>query len=245
MQATALALIIAQAAFSGWQDYDDDNEHSYLFKEGRQVAVYNHRSGVYRTFDAGTGGWGPRVQLGRRPDGFLRDNGLVYERISQQGEHFNLSGSSTCKDKAIAAIGGSVPDDAKSLRLTVIGAPAELAKVRHDAATVRELQDATAGVVVQYYEPTHWHVGRAGFKADGNPTIYLLASDGKVLHRQDDYKDGPQALAEAIRKARPDYRPENDPDQRQGLFRPRVSIPEPAWLLGLAALVAFVWKRSP
>jgi hypothetical protein len=46
----------------------------------------------------------------------------------------------------------------------------------------------------------------------GSPTIYLQAPDGKVLHRQDDYRPGDLG---AIRKAIARYDAKKDPDARR------------------------------
>lgn len=121
-----------------------------------------------------------------------------------------------------------------------------------------------------------------GFQASGEPTIYVQApaglalldrkgkpmlvkdSDGRViqrltlggevLHRQDDYSDGPEglakALAGAIRRVDPNYQPVKDPDLRK---------PEPpeigggiwAWIvtwsqwIAMAGVWLLVWVFTP
>lgn len=42
-----------------WRTRPDDPGRSYLFRDGVQVAGYDHARDVYRTFDPTTGAWGP------------------------------------------------------------------------------------------------------------------------------------------------------------------------------------------
>src|SRR5205823_13551401 len=89
-------------------------------------------------------------------------------------------------------------------------------------------------LVVQAFAPDHWAVARAGFVTSGKPTVYLQTPSGQVLHRQDDYDDGPEGLARAIRRADPAYDAKKDPDQRPRLPPPPpdpAPDPGPVWLL--------------
>jgi len=107
--------------------------------------------------------------------------------------------------------------DTNKPRLTVIGSKEALERVKRDLQG--PLKDLAKDFLIQYYEPSNWAVRDAGFKTDGNPTIYVQAPDGRVLHRQDDYKDGADGLRKvltAIRKPDPNYKPERDPDLRKG-----------------------------
>ena len=81
-------------------------------------------------------------------------------------------------------------------------------------------------------------MAKPGFVTSGQPTIYCQAPDGKVLHRQDDY-GGPEQLAEAARKAKPNYRPENDPNVNRPLDAAK-QVPGIVWVIAavLALLVA-------
>lgn len=125
-----------------------------------------------------------------------------------------------------------MPDDASKVRLTVIGPPDACNRVLSDLKAI----PGSSEVVTKCYGPTDWAVERAGFVTSGSPTIYLQAPDGRVLHRQDDY-DGPGPLAEALRKAKPDYKPANDPDLRKVIPWP-IKLPDidPKMIL-LVALV--------
>jgi hypothetical protein len=104
-----------------------------------------------------------------------------------------------------------VPDDAKRLRLTVIGSEPARKQVLQDLASHPALAGLADRLVVQGYDPTAWAVKDYGFVTTGSPTICLQAPDGTVLHRQDTYR-GPERLAEAIRRADPSYDPKRDPD---------------------------------
>src|SRR5262249_5283542 len=100
---------------------------------------------------------------------------------------------------------------------------------------------------------------RPGFFTGGAPTIYLLAADGKVLHRQDEYTGGAAAAAEAFRRARTDYDPRRDPDRRKPKPEPLpppqpfpppppapLTVPAWTWLLVLgAAALFFLQRRHP
>jgi hypothetical protein len=67
---------------------------------------------------------------------------------------------------------------------------------------------------IRDYDPKSWELS-CGFKTDGDPTVYCQAPSGKVLHRQDDYQGGPDALIGALRKAKANYDPKRDPDLRK------------------------------
>jgi hypothetical protein len=126
-------------------------------------------------------------------------------------ERITLQGRSIDVNQAIRLL------DTNKLRLTVIGSKEAIERVRRDLEG--PLRELARDFLIQYYEPLNWAVRDVGFKTDGNPTIYVQAPDGRVLHRQDDYKDGADGLRKvltAIRKPDPNYRPERDPDLRKG-----------------------------
>jgi hypothetical protein len=107
-------------------------------------------------------------------------------------------------------------DDSGKLRLTVIGPEGDRRQVLDDLKG--PLSDLAGQCLVQDYPPEHWAVAQAGFYTAGKPTIYVQAPDGTVLHRQDDYADGPEGLRQAfqrVRKPDPNYRPDRDRDLRR------------------------------
>lgn len=135
-------------------------------------------------------------------------------------EKCRLSGVETTKDRCIQAISAAdIPDDSRMTRVTVIGTESERAAVLKDLEQSPELAPYRGKMVVQAYDPSHWHVRDAGFKTDGHPTIYAQQPDGKVLHRQDSY-DGPARLAQALRRIDSAYDPAKDPDLSKPTVKP-------------------------
>lgn len=134
--------------------------------------------------------------------------------------------------QALPLFEGGVPDDAHKLRVTVIGLDEDRRKVLLDleSSPVKDL------VVVNAYPPTHWAVQNLGFKTDGRPTVYVQAPDGRVLHRQDEYR-GKDKLVEAIRKADPNYRPDRDPDLNAPPLKIDLESLKAWWPLALGAVV--------
>lgn len=173
--------------------------------------------------------------------------GVEMDKLARGQERYVLNGRlATSADAREALAGGSVPDDKGRLRLTVIGDPAARKRVVGDLATAPELAEFRERFVVQDYAPDHWAVSRTGFFAGGAPTVYVQGPDGRVLHRQDDYR-GPADLAGALRRADPAYDRERDPDLRK---LPRLlpvdlsRIPAAAWLLAAGALVLLLLRKG-
>lgn len=134
---------------------------------------------------------------------------------------------------------GPLPNYAGRRRLTIIGTAADraavLERVRGDLAGL------VADWVVKDYAPDDWAVARVGFRTDGRPTIYAQEPDGQVLFRLDDAADLEHNLR-ALRRPRPDYRPELDPG-RLDEMDPHSSLPP---VLGLLALLLLLWAlRRP
>lgn len=235
-----------------WRERTDDPGRSYLYRQGVQIGGYDHERNVYRPYDDRAGSWGPPQAPpckvpGERADS-IRNFGVDTEKLNGRGdERFRLNGVPASREDVRKALADRrVPDDSTRLRLTVIGDRAATAPVTEDIAHAAALSELKDRLLVQTYAPDHWAVARAGFKTDGRPTIYLQAPDGAVLHRQDDYRDGPEALAQAIRRADPHYDPRKDTDLRQGWLRPHLSlsaIPVPIWLLAAGVLFLFLRRR--
>jgi hypothetical protein len=161
---------------------------------------------------------------------------------------YSLSGRPATREQVLAALagGGQVPDDRALWCLTVIGPEAARKQVLADLDGAPELAGWKGRLKVKAYAPDHWAVSRCGFKCDGNPTVYLQAPDGRVLHRQDDYAGGAPALARALRQADPNYKPGADPDRRQ---TPSVLPAGVPWsvpvALVLAGVALFANRRKP
>ncbi len=166
--------------------------------------------------------------------------GMTWQPSGQ--ERFTINGKPVPKAAAIQSISAdpTIPDDRKLPRLTVIAAdPAQRRAVVNDLQNSPELAPFKNKVVVQALAPTDWQVQGLGYVASGKPTIYLQSADGKVLHRQDDYADGPAGLAGALRAIDPTYDPAQDKDLRKSSPTPTPDTDETSWgFVGLASLLA-------
>jgi hypothetical protein len=241
-----------------WKQFPSDPGRSYLYYRGVQVAGYDHAGGIYRSYDAATDIWSepqppPWEHLGGEREmqagaDAVTNYGVDTGRLNgHREESYRLNGEAASREQARQAIGDPrLPDDAGRLRLTVIGDPQATARVTADVAQAPMLAEWKDRLVVQSYAPEHWTVARSGFVTSGKPTIYLQAPTGQVLHRQDDYADGAEGLARALRRADPAYDAKKDPDLRQRLFGPHLglaSIPVPVWILAGGAVYAWLRRR--
>lgn len=123
---------------------------------------------------------------------------------------------------------GSYEDTRKNFRLVVIGTPGERGPVATAlAALPAEEKDKLA---TWFVSADHWSLkdsdgGGQRFETGGHPTVYLLAPDGAVIHRQDGWTS--QDDVDAIRKGLKKYDPKRDPDLRKTPDSARV--PALAW----------------
>jgi hypothetical protein len=122
--------------------------------------------------------------------------------------------------RAAVARGGSLADDSGKWRLAVIGTAEECRRVTDDLRDHPALAAWKDRLLVQAYRATAWAVTGVGLPAGGHPTVVLADAPGdgnkaRVLHRQDDYDGGAEALAVALRRADPSYDPRKDPDLRR------------------------------
>ncbi|MGE3803696.1 MAG: hypothetical protein AB7K24_03370 [Gemmataceae bacterium] len=230
-----------------WHHFPDfDPDRLYLFRGTVQVGAFDLRERYFRAYDAASECWSdpvPEPPVALPPAYLERNFGVDRSRISPE-ERITCNGRPITAATAFELIQGSkIPDDAGQLRLTIIG-PEELRQqVRDDLSTHPDLAQLSSRLVVQDYPPEHWAVARAGFYTGGQPTIYLQAPDGNVLHRQDSY-GGPTELAAIIRRADPDYNKDRDPN----LLQPALGRPEtwPAyvWLLVGGAVLFFASRKE-
>lgn len=184
---------------------------------------------------------------------------LVMPDSPRTGEHYGvdkdkvppgqltLNGVPITRRQAMLLIGDGLPDDAQHPWITIIGPDAERKAILADLDTNPALAPYKGRWRVQEYTPEQWPLQGVGFVTEGKPVvIYLQASAGQVLHRQDCYK-GPEQLALALRKADPAYDPKKDPD----LTKPSspsdalAAVPPIAWG-GLAGIlgILFLGKRK-
>jgi hypothetical protein len=198
-----------------WRFHDEEPQRAYLYLDGLQAGGYDVERDQWRHFDADKNVWGdPQALFPRRCVGAAAEVpnfGVMQTKLNGSTSHHSINGRSVTEEDALAALQGKLTDDSQKLRLTIIGPQEKRQVVLADWNASPSLAALKDKVLVQGYDPTHWAVANAGFRTTGQPNIYLQAPDGKVLHRQDDYR-GPDKLAEAIRKADPNYQPNNDPD---------------------------------
>jgi hypothetical protein len=175
------------------------------------------------------------------------------DKLSQGDCNYKINGQHCQREEIVQALQKSnLADDSAKLRLVIIGPDAARKKVLDDLHNNPALAQLTRDYIIQDYPPDHWHVKDAGFKTDGQPSIYLQAPEpdgkGKVLHRQDDYA-GPDQLATALRRADPNYTPAADPNlTRQTITWKELqtllqSVPLPLWLL-VGVVLYFIYKHN-
>jgi hypothetical protein len=157
--------------------------------------------------------------------------GLDRSRIDSGVEKFWLGGREVTRKQAYSAIEGTgkdLIDDREKLRLTVIGTASECSSVLKDLESDPALKAFAETMLVQSYRPDSWAVKDIGL-LPGSPRIIVQGGPdsrgaGKVLHSQGDYDGGAKALADALRKVRPDYDPKRDADLR----KPAPILPTPS-----------------
>lgn len=237
-----------------WRSFEDDGDQVALLRNGVQVGAYRYSGDYFRPYDRATDTWGERCRPPVQPparqvqavepvepvEAKTENFGVDWGKISH--EKWTVNGKPGCWHQAHALLSGKVPDDAGLLRLTVIGPEADRKQVLADLQAVPALAVHRDKLVVKDYDPTHWAVAGAGFVTSGRPTIYLQAPDGKVLHRQDSYP-GAEKLAEAIRKADPNYDPKKDPDLTKPpppALPPLGSVPLWVWALGAVGVLVLI-----
>ncbi len=224
-----------------WRYYVDDPGRLYLWSpEGKQVGCYEEVPGRFRYLDPDTRTWSApcpapfAVPPVPRPDGrtgwrrvlpAAPAHGVAVEHLRRTprapgGPTFTLGGKQI--DRATAE--ALVSRYATAPRLTVVGDEATRRQVRSDLDTAPQLAPWKGRLCVQDYAPDNPLARDVGLV----PGITLQLPPGpdgrgKVLHRQPAYT-GPAKLAEALRRADPNYQPAKDPD----LTQPPPAPPEPA-----------------
>ena len=111
----------------------------------------------------------------------------------------------------------------------MIGSDDERAPVVNDLLSNPAFAALKPTMMVQDYTPNEWPVDPSlGFVTNGKPTIIVQTAKGpndpkggRVVYRASDYSMGPEALAEELRKANPNYKPSADPT-------PQKPAPSPA-----------------
>lgn len=185
-----------------------------------------------------------------KPDNLF---GVDWDRIKP--EECSKNGKKITIEQAYESVGGQIPDDKGKLRLVCIGTAAECKPVI-DAWNLTE--EVLRSRVCSWFVPAdHWSLkdtmtGELRFKADGKPTVYLLAPGGQSLHRQDGWTSAQDV--EAIRKGVKAYDTAKDPDLRKTPLKsdPKKGPAGPGQdatvapgivALGALALILFLGKR--
>lgn len=177
--------------------------------------------------------------------------GIIIEEVPQ-GVSYRICNGKLCRDvnreQAFEAIANGFPDDSGKPSLTIIGGTEACATVKNDLTANDGLRKAVEGWAVQILPPTSPLVKGLGFQ-DGAPSIYMQDTNGKVLHRQAEYR-GPDQLAEAARKADPKYDPKLDPDVTKPQPAPAgpklnlATVPGWVWIIGVAAGVFLLFPTK-
>lgn len=219
---------VAQAATHEWKA---DDQEAALYRNGVQIGSWSYAEGYWRSYDARRDVWGPKeakapVEPPPRTGVVPKEEPLdVTEDLTHQlnmgmdwskiADHqASYGGRVISCDKAHELIGKQIPDDSKKFRLTVIGTlPEQKEALVQFAILEPDIKDRCIPWVVA---ADHWSLkdtatGQVAFKTEGKPVVYLQDPDGKVLHRQDDAKDMPQAIRKAIKA----YDAAKDPDMRK------------------------------
>jgi hypothetical protein len=220
----------------------------YLYRGNVQVAGYDPETKIYRTYDATTGAWGapqtppwaPCSINAPKAEAIEQNFGVDRAKITGHNR-YTLNGREVAKEQIDQALIGkdTLADDSAKLRLTIIGNDAERKAVLDDLQSNPALAPLKDSLVVQNYVPTDWAT-RPGFVTVGHPTIYLQAPDGKVLYHRDDYQQGPQGLAGAVRKAQPSYDPAKDPNGNPLPLKINWGDLEPYAPLGVLGVLAVI-----
>jgi hypothetical protein len=141
----------------------------------------------------------------------IQNFGLIRNELAGGKDRYYIRGERVPRREFMETVrAANLSDDSQAVRVTVIG-PKELRQpVLELLAKTPECQ----GVAIKAYDPTHWVVTKAGFKADGQPSVYVQRPDGGVVARFDQQPTQPilaQAVLQAKRQADPNYDPKKDP----------------------------------
>lgn len=233
-----------------WRQCLDAKDQFALFVDGKQVGNYLIKNSEFRLLDVKSGDWlpGNKPLPHPLPDWVLKLGGVPGVKVTVEtdvvnygvdrslikgDESFTLNGKPVNIPDAMKILQEPVvPQDKDLNRLTIIGSEVDRSLVLKDLESSEEFKPFRGKYLIQGYPPDHWAV-KGCFYSLGSPTIYLQSFDGKVLHRQDDYKDGIRGLVYALRKADPAYNPSQDIDRRKTLEFPGFSPYIPLALLFL------------
>jgi hypothetical protein len=183
--------------------------------------------------------------------------GVVWDKLTKHGPTYRHGGQEVSKHQILAALGAdkNLVDDSQKFRLTIISTDKVARdRVLTDLQTHPALAPWRDTCRIQAYDPADkdygWAVARYGFVTQGSPVICFQSPDGKELWRQSDYSGGPEALAQALRKADPNYKPDLTPNPHTPAPAPAPAPVLPAslptgWVVaGLTGLALFLVLRT-
>ena len=231
-----------------WKNASNEPDLVHLYMGPHHKGTYSFQDGLYRPLlDYGSGTWGaaqaPPVSPPARPGGSPApvvgqklNFGIDESKLGKEDVYYTNQGP-ICRSKANQMLSdpthyrdhyaGQHLDDKKKLRLVVIGQEEVRKRILRDF----EQTGLDTHVMPWSVPPGHWSLkdnvtGKVMFAyKDDLPTIYLQTPDGKVLHRQADYK-GKEDF-QAIRKAVDAYDSSKDPDLRIPIKPVPVPVPTP------------------
>ena len=181
-------------------------------------------------------------------DSKLENFGIEQEKLNHT-ERYWLNGLALTNKQACKILGNAavLPDDSNLGRITLIGSKEACATVQNDLSNHPSLLPYKGKYLLQSYLPEDWAVKNVGFDVSGSPRIIVQEApnakgSARVLHSQADYADGPEGLANALRKADPNYDPSKDVDRRK--LNP-IQLPDWAgnWLVFAIALLSLIAGR--
>ena len=182
------------------------------------------------------------------PSSKFENFGIEQEKLDHS-ERYWLNGLALTSKQACKILGNAavLPDDSNLGRITLIGTKEDCNAVQNDLSNHPALLPYKAKYLLQSYLPGDWAVKNVGFDVSGSPRIIVQEAPNakgvaRVLHSQADYADGPEGLANALRKADPNYDPSKDVDRRK--LNP-IQLPEWAgnWLVFAIALLSLIAGR--
>lgn len=193
-----------------WYQPKGHEGYSYLFCGKKQLGMFVHATATYKPLlDYEREVWGEACEPPIPPPIF----GVVASKVGD-GPSYAISGDPVTRAEAVKAAKEGLPDDKDKLRVSVFAGKEKGKRIVEELRA--ELGEDGKDFILRTYAPDSWVGKPAGFKTDGDPTIYTQAPSGQVLHRQDDYSGGAVAAVQALRKAKKDYDPKKDADQRKG-----------------------------
>lgn len=236
-----------------WLRINDCNQYAlYSSATGQQVGVYDADSDRYCRWFAQTKTWStpekpPIDPPTRKTTGAIQKDPDSKYVITADGERFPIDETGAInfgvypsppgtQGHAAGQVGDEPRDEplCQKLRLTVIGPQESRQAVLEDVKRSPQLAELAKSFLLSDFGPNDWQVRNGGYVTTGKPTIYVQAPTGKVLHRQDSY-NGPDELAQALRKANESYKPEKDPNLSAPLLG-LLGIPIEVWLIAAGAL---------